>query len=157
VIVLAKGDTQYDLMPGFYDLGASRTGLEINRDYEDVAFGIGQFPAPGIDYPIYRQTIKAQLAEVTWDQADMMIDRLGANPTLIFMFQHHETKLISAYIFYDCRRIPAERHIDLRSWGESMAIPVEFYFREAKIIKQRLDEEEKIIYTDLNEWLESLK
>jgi len=156
VIWLASGNASgpvlahviYDAMPGWIDLGATKTGIQITINNAEESFDVDQILADISSAPTnWECSVGTQLAEFTtekmqiaWEGSEITVDdslpvpeeEMGVgNPDsyterrLAVLFQR-PSGLIRAYLFHKIQRTPQESSVTFAKTGEQISIPVRF-------------------------------
>lgn len=147
----ASGVDLYDAMPGWVDLGATKTGIQITINNAEESFDVDQIYGDISSAPTsWECSVGTQLAEMTpekmqiaWEGSE--ITRVAASdspsgfeeevgfgqPTayterrLAVLFQRPNGK-IRAYLFHKAQRQPQESTVTHAKTGEQISIPVRF-------------------------------
>lgn len=144
----ASGVALYDAMPGWIDLGATKTGIQITINNAEESFDVDQILADISSAPTsWECSVGTQLAEFTtekmqiaWEGSDITVDNtlpvpeeeMGVgNPNsyterrLAVLFQR-PSGLIRAYLFHKIQRTPQESSVTHAKTGEQISIPTRF-------------------------------
>lgn len=144
----ASGVALYDAMPGWVDLGATKTGIQITINNAEESFDVDQILADISSAPTsWECSVGTQLAEFTtekmqiaWEGSDITVDdslpvpeeEMGVgNPNsyterrLAVLFQR-PSGLIRAYLFHKIQRTPQESSVTHAKTGEQISIPTRF-------------------------------
>jgi hypothetical protein len=149
VIQIASGSGQFDAVSpsasGWYDLGATKTGIQITINNAEETFDVDQILGDISSAPTnWECSVGTQLAEMTlerlqiaWEGGVIGTDDDGdevmgvGNPTsyterrLAVLFQR-PSGLIRGYFFHRVQRMPQESSVTHAKTGEQISIPVRF-------------------------------
>jgi hypothetical protein len=144
-----QGSGQYDSRPGWTDLGATKTGIQITVNNAEETFDVDQILGDISSQPTnWECSVGTQLAEMTpermqfaWEGSAITLDTTpttGAeqeigfgNPTgytqrrLAVLFQR-PNGLVRGYFFHRVQRQPQESSITHAKTGDQISIPVRF-------------------------------
>lgn len=138
----------YDAKPGWTDLGATKTGIQITINNAEETFDIDQQLGDIASQPTsWECSVGTQLAEMTperlqiaWEGSAISVDAVPTDPEqeigfgqpnsytkrrLAVLFQRPNGK-IRAYLFHQVQRMPQESSITHSKTGEQISIPVRF-------------------------------
>ena len=142
------GVDQYDSKPGWTDLGATKTGIQITINNAEETFDVDQILGDIQSQPTnWECSVGTQLAEMTpermqvaWEGSAITTDT-GVTPNeqevgfgqpaaytqrrLAVLFQRSDGKL-RAYLFWKVQRMPQESSVTHSKTGEQISIPVRF-------------------------------
>jgi hypothetical protein len=139
----------FDAMSGWFDLGATREGIQITLNNSEDAFEVDQVQGEVGSAPnAWECAVQTRLAEITlehfvfiWEGANISTDTSIPSPyeretgfagatsyterRLAVLFQRPSGKL-QAYLFHKAVRSPQEGVIDFRKGGDAMSIQIRF-------------------------------
>jgi hypothetical protein len=149
IIVLATGATQYDPVDPWFEVGFTKTGINVTRNNAEETFDVDQVQADIKRRPSnWEMSVGTQLAEgsletfdVAWELGEITDVTVtgGTNerhvglsaPTayreqlcaVLFQF---ESGLIRAWVFRRCIRAAQESGFTLQKTGEQVSLPTRF-------------------------------
>lgn len=138
----------YDAMPGWTDLGATKTGIQITINNAEETFDVDQILGDISSAPTsWECSVGTQLAENTpermqlaWEGSAITTDAVPTVPEqevgfgspiaytarrLAVLFQRPDGK-IRAHLFHKVQRMPQESSVTYAKTGEQISIPVRF-------------------------------
>lgn len=138
----------YDAKPGWVELGATKTGIQITINNAEEAFDVDQILGDISSQPTnWECSVGTQLAEATperlqiaWEGSAISVDATPTEPEeeigfgnpsfytqrrLAVLFQRPNGK-IRAYLFHKVQRQPQESSITHAKTGEQISIPLRF-------------------------------
>lgn len=134
----------YDAETGWFDLGATKTGVTISHNNTEEAFDIDQILTDIDTRPVsYTQTVATALAEVSLERLQVaweagVITTSGSErqmgvgtPTryvrrrLAVLFLK-DNNLLRAHVFRKCNKAPQDSNLVFNKTGEQQSIPVLF-------------------------------
>jgi len=132
VIYLDEGENQYDLRPGFWELGCSKTGLTVSWDTED------SWDVDFLDYhrPRAVKYVEFQICEAS--PAGFMAECRDLD-TIVSLFQKPDGG-IEAWVFHKVRLVPIEiPYNNYPRKGEASSFPAKFRFTHGIAFDRRRD------------------
>ena len=146
IIVTASGATQYDAASGWFDLGATRTGIQIVRNNAEETFDVDQIQGDIASAPTnWEMNVGTQLAEATlekiafaWETAAPTTDTtptpdektlgLGQPDSYtqrrLAVLYKRPNGNIRAYVFRKTQRMPQESAFTHQKTGEAITVPI---------------------------------
>ena len=143
------GTGQYDAKPGWTDLGATKTGIQISINNAEESFDVDQILGDISSAPTsWECSVGTALAEMTperlqvaWEGSAITLDATPTtgseqevgfgSPTsyvkrrVAVLFQR-PNGLIRAYLFHQVQRTPQESAVTHAKTGEQISVPVRF-------------------------------
>lgn len=146
IVVTAAGATQWDVVTGWTDLGATKTGIQITVNNAEETFDVDQVLGDIESAPTsWEVSVGTQLAEATlerlqvaWEGSAITTNvtptpdekELGVGEPSVYtrrrlavLFQKN-SGLVRAFVFRKVQRMPQESSITFQKTGEQISIPV---------------------------------
>ena len=132
IIVLDEEERMYDVRPGIYDLGTSKTGLKIQHRHEESDFleldhrmtNTGSFMVSASISEQHPSEIVSKWTDLSYPLTTLMAATL----------KHDST--IRIYMFDNASLMPIELPSDFRMRGEATSIPVTWHCLEGRVMEQ---------------------
>lgn len=150
VTVTTPGQGLYDPKAGWFELGATREGIQISVNNSEDAFDVDQVQGDiGAAPNAWECSISSRLAEMTlerlqfiWEGSDIITDSTPTIPereigfagateyterrvAILFKRKKNGTDKIRAYFFHKCVRSPQEGTIDHRKGGDAQSVQMQ--------------------------------
>lgn len=147
VIVLTAGGTQFDVVAPFYEVGFTKTGINITRNNAEETFDVDQVQADIMRRPSnWEMTIGTQLAEASLETFQLAWE-LGAissvtktapqlnerhvglsaptsyNEYIVAVLYQFPDGTIRMWLFRRCIRASQESALTLQKTGEQVSLP----------------------------------